>query len=270
MKYCFKKLMVLSFIALSLFVLTLFGCGKVHYGLSSGTYTLQVEEGTTDVMLFARPQITFDAKDRTFTARISIASSYFAAGKYEIDNGYVTAKTDDGLYTYVFEIVDNDYIKFVQEKSTECGFADGALFKFRGSNAVELGEAFTGEVNTFEGMSMEVVQGTVYEDGATIEIVNASGEEIYGGNQNDYHLQVYVDGVWYELEGQAFPNTDEALLYDGTTTQGLNWLSRYGSLPAGSYRVVKVFSPRPGKSFVLAAEFSILESMEGMQQRDEE
>lgn len=259
----------LIFVLGLLFALTLFGCSKVHYGLSQGTYIMEVEEDAADVGLLARPQITFNAKDRTFTARASIASSYLAAGKYTIENGYVTAKTNDGLYTYVFEIVDNDYIKLVQKKYMDSETADDTLLKYAG-DLLQLGEAFIGEVNTFEGMSMEVVQGTVYEDRSTIEIVNASGKEIYGGNQYDYRLQVYIDGVWYELEGQAFPNTDEALLYDGTTTQGLNWRSRYGSLPAGSYRVVKAFFPRPGKRFILAAEFSILEPLEDMQQKAED
>ena len=252
-----------------LFALTLCGCSNVHYGLSSGTYIMEVEEDATDIMLLARPQITFNAKNRTFTARASIASSYLAVGKYTIGNGYVTAKTNDGLYTYVFEIVDNDYIKFMQEKSTECGFADGALFKFRGSDAVVLGEAFDGEVNTFEGMSMEVVQGTVYEDRATIEILNASGEHILGGNRYDYRIQVLVDGVWYELVGADFANTDEAEMYGGKLGQGLNWFSRYGKLPAGTYRVVKEFFPSGnwGKRFLLSAEFVILEPLEDLQQK---
>ena len=255
--------------ALCMTCVLLCGCTIVRYGITQGTYVMCTEE--TESWLLA-PRISFGAENRSFSARASIASSYLAVGKYKIDNSYVTAKTNDGLYTYVFEIVDNDHIKFVQKKSSECGFEDGTLFEYRGSTVPELGEVFTGEVNTFEGMSMEVVQGTVYEDRATIEILNASGEHILGGNWYDYRIQVLVDGVWYELVGAPFANTDEAEMYGGKLGQGLNWLSRYGKLPAGTYRVVKKFFPldNRGEDFLLAAEFVVLEPLEDMQQKGEE
>lgn len=255
-------------VALCVLCTLLCGCTIVRYGITMGTYVMCTD--TAESWLLA-PRITFRDENRSFSIRTVNApsDSDLITGEYKIDKGYVTAKSDDGLYTYIFEIVDNDYIKFVQKKSSECGFADGTLFEYKGSVVPELGEAFTGEVNTLEGVCMEVVQDTVSGVGATIEIENASGEHIMGGNQYDYHIQVLVDGVWYELAGADFANTDEGVLYDGWYGQGLNWLSRYGKLPAGSYRIVKKLWPQGnlGDAFLLSAEFVILEPLEELQQK---
>ena len=255
-------------VALCILCTILCGCTIVRYGITMGTYVMSTD--ANESWLFA-PRITFRDEKRTFSIRTADApsDSGHVTGNYKIDKGYVTAKSDDGSYTYVFEIVDNDHIRFVQKKSSECGLTDGTLFEYRGSVVPELGEAFTGEVNTFDGISMEVVQGSVSEAGATIEIENASGKHIMGGNQYEYRIQVLVDGVWYELVGADFANTDEGLLYDGWIGQGLNWYSRYGKLPAGSYRIVKKLWPQGnlGDAFLLSAEFVISEPLEELQQK---
>lgn len=53
----------------------------------------------------------------------------------EIDNGKVTATTDDGD-TYIFEVPDNDTIKFVQDGSSE-------VIDTLGNTVVAYGTEFT-------------------------------------------------------------------------------------------------------------------------------
>ena len=127
------------------------------------------------------------------------------------------------------------------------------------------GEKFEGEVNTFEGVTMTVVEGTAKPGTVTIEIVNATDRDIESGNKADFALQKEVDGAWYTLETKKkeYANTAEALGYpkDEAVTQELTWAGVYGSLAEGHYRVVKAFfeyrGPGDYTDFLLAAEFTI-------------
>ena len=90
---------------------------KVMYGLSSGTYTL---EGSDDAICPAR--ITFNAN--TFTLLYDHLSSYCTIGKWGFKNKKVIATTDDGKYEYVFDVVDNDTLEFVQKGSSTITYID--------------------------------------------------------------------------------------------------------------------------------------------------
>ena len=59
-------------------------------------------------------------------------SSYYAIGSYEIDDGSLILKTDDGKYKYVFKIEDNTLIFNEKESSEIPSYAnvpDGAVFE---------------------------------------------------------------------------------------------------------------------------------------------
>lgn len=114
---------------LLLFLLFLQSQNKVIYGVSEGTYAVSPEDPFS-------PRITFDLHKYRFTFDYNPLSSYLNTGTIELD-GRITATTDDGKYTYIFEVVDNDTIRFVQKGSSVIvsrlegnPIADGTEFKF--------------------------------------------------------------------------------------------------------------------------------------------
>ena len=91
---------------------------------------------------YPSPSIDFDLENNTFTFNYDPLSSYLAHGTFRISGGKVIAETDDGKYTYIFEITDNDTLTFIQKGSSEIEITDapdsfriprvfdGAEFKF--------------------------------------------------------------------------------------------------------------------------------------------
>ena len=62
------------------------------------------------------PSITFYDKNKTFTFTYDYASSALPpSGTFELSNNQIIAITDDANYTYVFDVVDSETIKFVHK-----------------------------------------------------------------------------------------------------------------------------------------------------------
>ena len=130
-------------------------------------------------------------------------------------------------------------------------------------------EASDLEVNNHEGVTMTVMDGSVYPGQVQVTILNTTDTEIDSGNSADFFLQVEQDGQWYNLEEkQDYANTAEAYIFESGTPREMTfqWASLYGSLDPGHYRAVKWFSEfhedetDPDKrniNFALAAEFDI-------------
>ena len=131
-------------------------------------------------------------------------------------------------------------------------------------------EASDLEVNTHEGVTMTVVDGSAYPGQVKVTILNTTDTEIDSGNSAVFFLQVEQDGQWYNLipKQKEFDNTAEGCIYNEDTPWEMTfqWASRYGSLDPGHYRAVKWFSEShedetdPDKrniNFALAAEFDI-------------
>lgn len=119
------------FLLLMSAALTLCGCGQSTPVLSNGVFVTNGNE--TDQF---QPTITFDLTEHRFSFGFNPSSSYLTVGTITVDNGYVTAVTDDEAYTYIFEIKDKDTICFVQEGSDsvtvmkgETPVMDGTEFK---------------------------------------------------------------------------------------------------------------------------------------------
>lgn len=55
----------------------------------------------------------------TFSFSYDPLSSYLPYGHYEMKDGMITCKTSDGLYTYVFDIINDDEIQFNAGSSSE-------------------------------------------------------------------------------------------------------------------------------------------------------
>lgn len=92
-----------------------------------------------------KPSLLLYDNPKTFTFSWSGFSSYIAVGKYELDENTLTLKTDDGMYTYVFDVVDDTYVFDASRSSTipsykysadalkaECPVPDGAVFQLDG------------------------------------------------------------------------------------------------------------------------------------------
>ncbi len=130
--------------------------------------------------------------------------------------------------------------------------------------APKVGDAFEGEVNNYEGVTMTVVDGTAMPGGITVEVLNTTEAEINSGNEHDFGLQMEQDGQWYWLERKGeFANTAEAYIFaaDEARELDLKWGSDYGDLKPGHYRATKWFFEyrRPGDTtdFLLTAEFTL-------------
>ena len=126
------------------------------------------------------------------------------------------------------------------------------------------GDAFEGEVNNYEGVSMTVVEGTATPGGVTVEVLNTTEAEIDSGNEHDFGLQMERDGQWYWLERKGeFANTAEAYIFAANEPRELvlTWGGDYGDLKPGHYRAAKWFfeyrGPGDTADFLLTAEFTL-------------
>ena len=105
-------------------------------------------------------------------------------------------------------------------------------------------EASDLEVNTHEGVTMTLVDGSAYPGQVQVTILNTTDTEIDSGNSADFFLQVEQNGQWYDLEENGdFVNTAEAYIFESGTPREMTfqWANRYGSLDPGHYRAVKWF-----------------------------
>lgn len=129
---------------------------------------------------------------------------------------------------------------------------------------LEIGAVAEQAVNTYSGVTMEIMDSTVTATGMTVEIFNQTETEINSGNKHDFAIQVKKNGTWYEIQMGERNNTSEAIVYskDNPVQMEFSWSRTYGVLPKGNYRIVKGFFPwmeekGRGATFALAAEFCI-------------
>ena len=131
-------------------------------------------------------------------------------------------------------------------------------------------EASDLEVNTHEGVTMTLVDGSAYPGQVQVTILNTTDTEFDSGNSADFFLQVEQDGQWYNLipKQKEYDNTAEGYIYneDAPWEMTFQWASLYGSLDPGHYRAVKWFfefhedeteKDKRIVDFALAAEFDI-------------
>lgn len=117
-----KKIIIVSVIFVCLGVAILSRSvdrNKVIYGLSEGTYTVEGAENAT-----VPASITFDLNKDTFSFSYDLLSSYLPHGTWEIEKGKVLATTHDKNYVYIFDIIDNVTLKFVQKGSSTITYTD--------------------------------------------------------------------------------------------------------------------------------------------------
>lgn len=123
-----KKLFAL----LSICLLLLTGCGTVGDTESAAdTATADAEDSVVvynmvmpDDYELPVPTLTLDEKNKIFTFPYDLLSSYLPYGTYEIENDLLTATTEDGEYTYLFKIKDENTLEFIEDGSSEIKFID--------------------------------------------------------------------------------------------------------------------------------------------------
>lgn len=96
--------------------------GAMNYVIDDMVYTIwntvtyrmstQQQEGMA-------PHLTLNTVTKTFAFVSSMLSSYFPMGTYEITGDVLTATTDDGTQTYLFKVIDNNTLRFIQKGSSE-------------------------------------------------------------------------------------------------------------------------------------------------------
>lgn len=85
--------------------------------------------------LYCTPAVTLNYKDKTFSFSYDVFSSYLSYGTFSEENGKITAVTDDGWYTYIFEVKDEDTIAFV-------GAGSSAIIMTEGEPVIKDGSEF--------------------------------------------------------------------------------------------------------------------------------
>lgn len=95
--------------------LTLAACKNNKDTLTSGSYKMVVQEEGDDRIT---PCFTIDMDKHSFVLSSDLLSSYLPIGTFEISDGILTATTDDGKYQYVFEIIDDETLSFIQDESS--------------------------------------------------------------------------------------------------------------------------------------------------------
>lgn len=126
-----------------------------------------------------------------------------------------------------------------------------------------LGKKYEEVVNTLDGLTIEVVEGTLTSKSICVLVTNETGFGLVTGNPYHMSVQKEVKGEWYPLEWPANMGvTDEGYLYETGTSheEVFDWSTRHGTLKAGHYRVVKSFSVNEATEYephYAAAEFVI-------------
>ncbi len=131
------------------------------------------------------------------------------------------------------------------------------------SVSLKLGDPFASPVNTVEGLTLQAEADTVTATSLTLTLTNETDQTFASGNDYDFTLQAKEKGNWYAIREGDFNNTADARIFmPGSHTIEISWANRYGTLPAGEYRIVKNFFPEVSdegltEGYLLAAEFEI-------------
>ncbi|MBQ8803676.1 MAG: zf-HC2 domain-containing protein [Tyzzerella sp.] len=94
---------------------------KELYGYLDGAYMIESEEDWGSLIT----TLQFDLEEHTCMFPQSVFSSVYPGGTFRIKDDKVVVKRYSGKDTYIFEIVDDETIRFVQEGSSEIPLGDG-------------------------------------------------------------------------------------------------------------------------------------------------
>lgn len=97
----------------------------------------------------------------------------------------------------------------------------------------------TVKVSEFDGVSIEIKEGTLSKTGATIIITDLSGNQNYYGEW--YQIDIKVNNKWKKLISNDTWYNLMALTVgeDNIIEFEINWENTYGKLEKGKYRLIK-------------------------------
>ena len=135
-----------------------------------------------------------------------------------------------------------------------CGKKDAAPERI-----FQIGEVSDIVTNTEPGISLTILDSDA--SSATYRIVNETGRELMTDDMQVYFLQVRQDGAWHFIDIGNVKLASTSVAYrvkDGETREvETSWENIYGTLPAGTYRLVKTFFTNTfHDKFFLSAEFT--------------
>ena len=102
--------------------LVLAGCSPRATVPRSGVYRMSAPPETIVV-----PSLLLDAEDSSFSFGFDALSSYLSIGSYAQDGSILRCVTNDGLYTYLFRVVNETTLAFVEEGSAAVRLTDERL-----------------------------------------------------------------------------------------------------------------------------------------------
>lgn len=103
-----KSISLKLFIAVIL-CFSLVGCREKKPALQDGVYVMDVISENSSLA----PTLSINTKEKTFTFTYDVLSSYLPYGTYTVKDSLLTCKTDDGIFTYTFNIEDDNTLSFV-------------------------------------------------------------------------------------------------------------------------------------------------------------
>ena len=116
------------FITVLFCILMLMACNKsdTSITITSGNYKMELSQEQQNGEKIA-PVITINIDDKSFLFSYDVLSSYINIGTYEINDNILTVTTSDEKYHYVFEIVDENTLSFLEEQSSKITVFDTAF-----------------------------------------------------------------------------------------------------------------------------------------------
>lgn len=105
--------------------------------LYGGNYVMELNQQQKEDEKIA-PVITINTDKKEFMFSYDVLSSYLNIGTYEVKDNVLTATTQDEKYHYVFHIVDENTLSFIEQESSEITIfdnhfgvvpQDGAIFQ---------------------------------------------------------------------------------------------------------------------------------------------
>lgn len=102
--------------------LLLAGCAPQAITPRSGTYRMSAPPETIGV-----PSLLLDTEAGTFSFGFDALSSYLSIGSYTQEGSVLRCTTTDGLYTYLFRVVNKTTLAFIEEGSAAVRLTDERL-----------------------------------------------------------------------------------------------------------------------------------------------
>lgn len=140
-----------------------------------------------------------------------------------------------------------------------CNSLDNIKNVYIAKNKDNLEDLCALKIDDIAGVSMEIKKGTLSNKGATVVITDVSDRKnIYG---SAYFVESYSGEVWVKLSPKIdMVFTDQAFYPDENNRLELDidWLTYYGRLKKGKYRIVKTTSIEgEGVKHFITSEFEI-------------